>query len=41
MPSKLPAYGVDEISLARVFGGSKDSIVFEGFIKQLVPLCSK
>jgi hypothetical protein len=37
----LPAYTQDGIILARVFQGSTDSTVFEGFIEQLLPLCGK
>jgi transposase len=37
----LPAYAQDGVILARVFQGSTDRTVFEDFIKQLLPLCSK
>jgi transposase len=37
----LPAYTQDGIILARVFQGSTDSTVFEDFIEQLFPLCSR
>lgn len=34
----LPAYTQDRVIYARVFQGSTDSIVFEDFIEQLLPL---
>jgi transposase len=37
----LPAYTQDGIILARVFQGSTDGTVFEDFIEQLLPLCSR
>jgi len=37
----LLAYTQDGIILVHVFQGSTDSTVFEGFIEQLLPLCSK
>ena len=37
----LPAYTKDIVTLARVFRGSTDSAVFEGFIEQLLPLCGR
>jgi transposase len=37
----LPAYTQDSIILAHIFQGSTDSIVFEDFIEQLLPLCGK
>ncbi|TVY71305.1 hypothetical protein LSUE1_G004474 [Lachnellula suecica] len=37
----LPAYTQDGVILARVFQGSTDSIVFEDFIEQLLPLCGR
>jgi transposase len=37
----LPAYTQDGIILARVFLGSTDGTVFEDFVEQLLPLCSR
>jgi len=37
----LPAYAVDGIMLLHMFQGSTDSAVFEDFLEQLLPLCSK
>jgi transposase len=37
----LPAYAQDGVVLACVFRGSTDSIVFEDFIEELLPLCGK
>jgi transposase len=37
----LLAYTLDGIILAHVFQGTTDSVVFEDFIKQLLPLCGK
>jgi transposase len=37
----LLAYIQDGVILAYVFQGSTDSTVFEDFIEQLLPLCSK
>lgn len=37
----LPAYTQDGILLARVFQGSTDSEIFEDFMEQLLPHCSR
>jgi transposase len=37
----LPVYTQDGIILVHVFRGSTDSTVFEDFIEQLLPLCSR
>jgi transposase len=37
----LPVYVVDRIMLSRIFQGSTDSVVFEDFLEQLLPLCGK
>jgi len=37
----LPAYTQDGVILARVFRGPTDSVVFDEFIEQLLPLCGK
>ena len=37
----LPAYSQDGILLAKVFSGVTDSVVFENFIAELLPLCGR
>jgi len=37
----LPAYAQDGIALARIFQGSTDSAIFEGFIEQLLHHCGR
>ena len=37
----LPAYTQDGLLLSRVFQGSTDSAIFEGFVRELLPYCGR
>lgn len=37
----LPAYSQDGVVLSRIFNGTTDAVVFEEFIKDLLPRCGK